>query len=339
MKKVVTIGEVLLRLSPPGYERFLQANTLEIIYGGAEANVAIALANWGVNSCFVTQLPDNDIGQSAINNLRKYGVDTRYIKKKGERIGLYYLEKGNSTRTSNVIYDRANSAMVNTNPNDFDFEEIFKDADWFHVSGITLALGEKCIALVEKAINEAKRRKIGISIDLNYRSKLWTLEEFENVMPRFLNNIDVCFGWLSSVEGKQEEYSVANFAQDKLDEDRFKDIFGRMREKFGIKYVVSTLRETYSASHNALSAIIYDGRELYKSTRYDFSVHDRVGAGDSFAAGLIYGLVNGESHKEALEFGVAAAVIKHSIEGDVDLVSVDEILELKNGKGIQSVKR
>lgn len=339
MKKVVTMGEVLLRLSPPGYERFLQANTLEIIYGGAEANVAIALANWGINSCFVTQLPDNDIGQSAINNLRKYGVDTRYIKKKGDRIGLYYLEKGNSTRTSNVIYDRANSAMVNINPDDFDFEEIFKDVHWFHISGITLALGERCIALVEKAMKEAKKRNIGISVDLNYRSKLWTLEEFENVMPRFLKDIDVCFGWLSSVEGKRGEYNVANFAKDKLDEERFKDIFSRMREKFGIKYVVSTLRETYSASHNALSAIIYDGSELYKSTRYDFSVHDRVGAGDSFAAGLIYGLVNGESHTEALEFGVAAAVIKHSIEGDVDLVSENEVLELKNGKGIQSVKR
>ena len=339
MKKVVTMGEVLLRLSPPGYERFLQANTLEIIYGGAEANVAIALANWGINSCFITQLPDNDIGQSAINNLRKYGVDTKYIKKKGNRIGLYYLEKGNSTRTSNVIYDRANSAMTDVNVDDFDFDEIFKDAAWFHVSGITLALGERCIELVERAMNEAKKRGMGISVDLNYRSKLWTLEEFESVMPRFLKDIDVCFGWLSSIEGKQGEYNVANFAKDKLDEERFKDIFSKMREKFGIKYVVSTLRETYSASHNALSAIIYDGNQLYKSTRYDFSVHDRVGAGDSFAAGLIYGLVNGESHREALEFGVAAAVIKHSIEGDVDLVSAAEVLELKNGKGIQSVKR
>ena len=339
MKKVVTMGEVLLRLSPPGYERFLQANALEIIYGGAEANVAIALANWGIKSCFVTQLPNNDMGQSAINNLRKYGVDTSYIKKKGDRIGLYYLEKGNSMRTSNVIYDRANSAMVNVDPNDFDFDEIFKDADWFHVSGITLALGERCIELVERAMNEAKKRGMGISVDLNYRSKLWTLEKFEEVMPRFLKDIDVCFGWLSSIEGKQGEYNVANFATDKLDEEKFKDIFGRMREKFGIKYVVSTLRETYSASHNALSAIIYDGNELYKSTRYDFSIHDRVGAGDSFAAGLIYGLVNGESHKEALEFGVAAAVIKHSIDGDVDLVSVNEVLELKNGNGIQSVKR
>lgn len=339
MKKVVTIGEVLLRLSPPGYERFLQASTLEMAYGGAEANVAIALANWGINSCFVTQLPNNDIGQSAINNLRKYGVDTRYIQRKGDRIGLYYLEKGNSTRTSNVIYDRANSAMVNVNLDDFDFQEIFKDANWFHVSGITLALGEKCIALVEKAINEAKKRKIGISVDLNYRSKLWTLEEFENVLPRFLEDIDVCFGWLSSIEGKQKEYNVANFAKDKLDEEMFTNIFSKMREKFRIKYVVSTLRETYSASHNALSAIIYDGNELYKSARYDFSVHDRVGAGDSFAAGLIYGLVNGENHKEALEFGVAAAVIKHSIEGDVDLVSSDEVLALRNGKGIQSVNR
>ena len=339
MKKVVTMGELLLRLSPPGYERFTQTEAFEIVYGGAEANVAISLANWGLNSCFVTELPDNPIGQSAINNLRRYGVNTEYIHRAGERVGIYYFEKGNSVRPSKVVYDRANSAMTKVSVDDFNFDEIFKDADWFHVSGITPALGENCIKLTEKAIETAKKHNVHISIDLNYRNKLWTIEEFERVMPRLLNGIDVCFGWLSSVEGKKGEYKVADFAKTELDEERFKNIFGNMIEKFNIKYVVSTLRENYSASHNALSAIIYDGNDLYRSKKYDFTIEDRVGAGDAFAAGLIYGLVQGQSHKEALEFGVAAGVLKHTIAGDTNVVTVDEVIELMNGNGSGSVQR
>lgn len=339
MKKVVTMGELLLRLSPPGYERFMKTETFEIVYGGAEANVAISLANWGLNSCFVTQLPDNPIGQSAINNLRRYGVNTQYIHRDGERIGIYYFEKGNSVRPSKVVYDRANSAITKVNVEDFNFDEIFKDADWFHISGITPALGENCIKLTEKAIETAKKYNVHISIDLNYRNKLWTIEEFERVMPRLLNEIDVCFGWLSSVEGKKGEYKVADFAKTELDKERFKNIFGNMIEKFNIKYVVSTLRENYSASHNALSAIIYDGNDLYRSKKYDFTIEDRVGAGDAFAAGLIYGLVQGQSHEEALEFGVAAGVLKHTIAGDTNVVTVDEVIELMNGNGSGSVQR
>lgn len=339
MKKVVTMGELLLRLTPPGYQRLTQTEDFEIIYGGAEANVAISLANWGINSCFVTELPDNPIGQSAINSLRRFGVNTQYIHRGGDRIGIYYFEKGTSVRPSKVVYDRAYSAMTQVNPDDFDFDEIFKDADWFHVSGITPALGENCIKLLEKAIESAKKFKVGISVDLNYRNKLWTLEDFERVMPRFLYDIDVCFGWLSSVEGKAGEYKVADFAKTALDEERFTNTFGKMIEKFNIKYMVSTLRENYSASHNALSAIIYDGKELYQSRKYEFTIQDRVGAGDAFAAGLVYGLVQGKSHKEALEFGVAAGVLKHSIDGDTNMVTEEEVMELANGNTSGTVQR
>lgn len=339
MKKVVTMGELLLRLSPPGYERFTQTEAFEIIYGGAEANVAISLANWGLKSCFVTELPDNAIAQSAINNLRRYGVNTDYIHRAGERIGIYYFEKGNSVRPSKVIYDRANSAITKVNVDDFNFDEIFKEADWFHVSGITPALGENCIKLTEKAIEAAKKHNIRISIDLNYRNKLWSIEEFERVMPRLLDGIDVCFGWLSSVEEKKGEYKVADFAKIELDEEKFKNIFSNMIEKFNIKCVVSTLRENYSASHNALSAIIYDGRHLYRSKKYDFTIQDRVGAGDAFAAGLIYGLVQGQSYKEALEFAVAAGVLKHTVDGDTNAITVSEVLELMNGNKSGSVQR
>lgn len=339
MKKVVTMGELLLRLSPHGYERFTQTEAFEIVYGGAEANVAISLANWGLNSCFVTELPDNEIAQGAINNLRRYGVNTDYIHRAGERIGIYYFEKGNSVRPSKVVYDRANSAMTKVNVDDFNFDEIFKEADWFHISGITPALGENCIKLTEKAIETAKKYNVHISIDLNYRNKLWSIEEFERVMPRLLDGIDVCFGWLSSVEGKCSEYKVEDFAKTELNEERFKNIFGKMIEKFNIKYMVSTLRENYSASHNALSAIIYDGSDLYRSRKYDFTIQDRVGAGDAFAAGLIYSLVQGQSYKEALEFGVAAGVLKHTVEGDTNVVTVAEVLELMNGNGSGSVQR
>lgn len=339
MKKVVTLGELLLRLSPPRYERFTNTESFDIVYGGAEANVAVSLAMWGMNSCFVTELPDNPIGQGAINYLRRYGVNTEYIHRAGKRVGIYYFEKGNSVRPSKVVYDRENSAITDANIEDFNFDEIFKDADWFHISGITPALGEKCIKITEKAIESAKEHDVHISIDLNYRNKLWSLEEFEKVMPRLIKGIDICFGWLSSIDTKSREYKVADFTKNDIDEERFKSIFGKMIEKYNIKYIVSTLRKNFSASHNALSAIIYDGNELYRSKEYDFTIEDRVGAGDAFAAGLVYGLVQGKSHKEALEFGVAASVLKHTIDGDTNLVTESEVLELVNGNCSGSVQR
>lgn len=338
-KKVVTMGEVLLRLSTPGYERFSQAQSLDVVYGGAEANVAISLAQFGLESHFVSQLPDNSIGDSAINSLKKYGVNTKHIVRGGDRIGIYFFEKGTSVRPSKVVYDRANSAITKIDADKINFDEIFKDADWFHFSGITPALGENCIKLAEKAVESAKKHGVPISLDLNYRNKLWSYEDFERVMPRLLQNVDVCFGWLSSIEEKTKDYKVADFAKDGVDLERFKTIFSRMQEKFNIKYMVTTLRENYSATHNGLSALIYDGKEIYQSKKYDFTIQDRVGGGDAFAAGLVYGLVQGKDHRDALEFGVAASVLKHTINGDANVVTESEVLELVKGNVSGSVQR
>ncbi|WP_010237468.1 sugar kinase [Clostridium arbusti] len=337
-KKVVTMGELLLRLTTPGHSRLAQAKSFDAIYGGAEANVAVFLANMGMDSYFLTALPDNGIGDSALNFIRNYGVKTDYIVRTGDRVGIYFLEKGTSVRPSKVVYDRKNSAICDIDVNDIDFEEVFKDAEWFHLSGITPALGEKCILLVEKAVEYAKKKGVHISVDLNYRSKLWSYDQFESVISRFINDIDVCFGWLSSSE-KGGKHKIADFAKQGVDLEKLKNTFSNMKKRFNIKYVVTTLRENYSADHNALSALIYNGEELYQSNKYDFTIQDRVGTGDAFAAGLIYKLANGVDYKEALEFGVASGVFKHTIEGDFNICTEDEIMALVKGNTSGSVQR
>lgn len=336
-KKIVTMGELLLRLTTPGHSRFTQARSFDAIYGGAEANVAVFLANMGMDSYFLTRLPENEIGQSAVNFLRSYGVKTDYIVRGGERLGIYFLEKGTSTRPSKVVYDRKHSSICDINAEEINFDEVFKDADWFHLSGITPALGEKCITLVEKATDYAKKKGIRISVDLNYRNKLWDYPDFEKVMVNIIKDVDVCFGWISSEEDK--EYSVADFAKQGVELDNFKNIFSNMQKRFNIKYVVTTLRENYSATHNAMSALIYDGNELYQSKKYDFTIEDRVGAGDAFAAGLVYKLVNGANSRDALEFATASGVLKHTVEGDFNLCSEDEIMAVAGGNTSGSVQR
>ncbi|MCY6957719.1 sugar kinase [Clostridium brassicae] len=338
-KKVVTMGELMLRLSTPGHKRFVQAESFDVVYGGAEANVAISLANFGLDTYFVSKLPDNPIGESALNSLRKFGVKTNYIARGGDRLGIYFFEKGTSIRPSKVVYDRENSSMATADPEDFDFNAIFKDADWFHFSGITPALGKKGIKIAKKAVEAAKQNGVKISLDLNYRKQLWKMEEFENVMLGLLQDVDVCFGWLSSVEEKKDEYQVADFAKEGIHIKRFEEIFSKMIEKFNIKYVVTTMRENFSASYNALSAVIYDGKEIYQSNRYDFNIEDRVGGGDAFAAGLIYGLIMENDYRKALEFGVASSALKHTIGGDANLVTVDEVMEIVNGNISGSVRR
>ncbi|WP_251862235.1 sugar kinase [Clostridium sp. Marseille-Q2269] len=338
-KKVVTMGEVLLRLSTPSNKRFIQAQSLDAVYGGAEANVAISLANFGLDPYFVSKIPYNPIGESALNNLRKFGVKTDYIARGGERLGIYFVEKGMSIRPSKVVYDRANSSMCTADLDDFDFDTIFKGADWFHFSGITPAIGEKGIKIAKKAVEVAKQNGVKISLDLNYRKQLWGIEEFERVMSGLLQDVDVCFGWLSSLESNNNEYHVADFAKEGINIKRLEEVFGKMIEKFNIKYVVTTMRENFSASHNALSAIIYNGKEIYQSKRYDFNIEDRVGAGDAFAAGLIYGLVTGKDYRDALEFGVASSALKHTILGDTNLVTVDEVRAIVNGNISGSVER
>lgn len=337
-KKVITLGEILLRLSTPDKKRFIQSESFDAIYGGAEANVAVTLANFGLKSYFVTKLPDNPIGDSAVNYIRRYGVKTDHIARGGKRVGIYFLEKGTSVRPSKVVYDRAASSITDINIDDVDFIEMFKDAKWFHFSGITPALGEKCISFVQKAVEVAKALQIPISVDLNYRRGLWSKEEFEKVMIPLIQGVDVCIGWLSSVE-EVSTTGIEDFANKDLDRERFTKIFSKMREKFNIKYVATTLRENYSASKNGLSAIIYDGNELYESKKYTFDIEDRVGGGDAFASGLIYKLIKGEECREALEFGVAASVYKHTISGDFNLATEEEINELLNGNSSGSVQR
>ncbi|HHT36664.1 MAG: PfkB family carbohydrate kinase [Candidatus Wallacebacter cryptica] len=339
-KKVVTMGEIMLRLSPPNNLRFVQTDSFDVVWGGGEANVAVSLANYGLDAYFVTKLPEHEIGQAAVNSLRRYGVNTDYIARGGDRVGIYYAETGASVRASKVIYDRARSAIAEADVSDFDFDEIFKDADWFHWSGITPAISDKATELTEAALIAAKKHGVTVSVDLNYRKKLWTPEKARKVMTHLMQYVDVCIG-------NEEDADItlgfkpgkSDVTTGELDLEGYKDIFKQMKDKFGFKYVGSTLRESYSASDNGWSAMIYDGNEYYRSKVYKLHIVDRVGGGDSFAAGLIYGLVTGKPVGEALEFAVAASSLKHTIYGDYNLVSVAEVENLAGGDASGRVQR
>ncbi|WP_058485729.1 sugar kinase [Defluviitalea phaphyphila] len=339
-KKVVTMGEIMLRLSTPGYLKFQQANSFDVVYGGGEANVAVSLANYGLDAYFVTKLPDNPIGQSALNSLRQYGVKTDYIARGGNRLGIYFLETGASMRPSKVVYDRANSAIAEADVSDFNFDEIFEGAEWFHFSGITPAISDKAAVLTEEALKAAKKHGVTVSVDLNYRKKLWTPEKAQKVMTNLMQYVDVCIGNEEDAEKvlgfKPGETDVT---KGELELEGYKSIFKAMKEKFGFKYVVTTLRESYSASDNGWSALIYDGNEFYRSRKYDIRIVDRVGGGDSFAGGLIYSLVTGQNFKDALEFAVAASALKHTIPGDFNHASLEEVMTLVKGDASGRVQR
>ncbi|EGY80062.1 sugar kinase [Peptoniphilus indolicus] len=340
MIKVVTLGEIMLRLSTPGFERFVQAESFDAIYGGGEANVAVSLANYGFDTHFVSKLPKHEIGQSAVNALRRYGVNTDYIVRGGDRVGIYYSETGASARPSKVIYDRAKSAIAEAKVEDFDFEEIFKDCKWFHTSGITPAISKNGAEITKAAMKAAKAAGATLSIDLNYRKKLWTPKQAQSVMRELMEYVDVCIG-------NEEDASLClgftpkglDVNSGKLDVSAYETIFKEMMEEFGFKYVVSSLRESYSASDNGWSAAIYDGKEFYHSRKYDVRIVDRVGGGDSFAAGLITGLLDGKSTKEALEFAVAASALKHTIKGDFNMMSREEVETLVGGDASGRVQR
>ena len=340
MKKIVTLGEIMLRLSTPGFERFVQSDSFDVVYGGGEANVAVSLANYGHDAYFVSKLPKNEIGQAAVNALRRYGVHTDYIVRGGDRVGIYYLESGASMRPSKVIYDRAHSSIAEADVSDFDFDEIFKDADWFHFSGITPALSEKAAVMTEEALRAAKRHNVTVSVDLNYRKKLWTPERAKEVMSNLMQYVDVCIG------NEEDAEKVLGFKPGRTDVTSgdlelagYKDIFEQMMKKFGFKYVISSLRESYSASDNGWSACAYDGKEFYHSRKYDIRIVDRVGGGDSFAAGVIHGLLEGKDFKDALEFGVAASALKHTVLGDFNMVTKDEVETLLKGDASGRVQR
>jgi len=332
MKKVVTMGEIMLRLSTPGYKRFIQSESFDVVYGGGEANVAISLANYGYEAYFVSKLPKHEIGQSAVNHLKRFGVKTDYIVRGGNRVGIYFLETGASMRPSKVIYDRANSAISEADISDFDFDKIFTDADWFHFSGITPALGEKAAELTKEALIAAKRHNVTVSVDLNYRKKLWTPEEAKICMTDLMQYVDVCIGNEEDAEKvlgfKPENTDVTS---GDLELQGYKNIFKQMKEKFGFKYIVTTLRESYSASDNGWSALIYDGNEFFHSKKYNLRIVDRVGGGDSFAGGLIYGLLEQNDFKYALEYAVGASALKHTIPGDFNMVSIEEVNNLIKG--------
>ena len=340
MGKIVTLGEIMLRLSPAGNYRFVQSESFQIFPGGGEANVAVSLANYGHTACFVSKLPSHEIGQIAVNALRRYGVKTEYISRGGDRVGLYYAETGASMRPSKVIYDRAHSAIAEADISDFDFDNTMEDADWFHWSGITPAISDKAAEIVRVACEAAKRHGVTVSVDLNFRKKLWTSEKAISVMRPLMQYVDVCIGNEEDANMCLGYKPDADVEGGKTDAEGYYEIFKGMMKEFGFKYVVSTLRESYSASHNGWKALIYDGKTFYESKHYDINpIIDRVGGGDSFSAGLIHGLLSYKDQAKALEFAVAASALKHTIPGDFNLVSTSEVESLAKGNANGRVQR
>ena len=338
--RVVTMGEMMIRFMPKNNLRFEQATEFEAHYGGDESIVAVSLARFGLDARYVTKLPLNPLGQTALGKLREQGVDTNYIVRGGERLGLNFYENGASVRASNVLYDRKHSAISEATPDEFDWDGIFGDADWFHVAGITPAISESAAVLVEEAMKAAKRHGVTVSVDLNYRSKLWSPERAQSVMIPLMQYVDVCIGNEEDAE-KVLGYKPENtdITKGELDIEAYKEVFIKLRERFGFKYIGSTLRESYSASDNGWSAMIYDGKEFYRSRTYQIHLVDRGGGGASFAAGMIYGLLNGMSIADTCEFATASSALKQTIVGDFNLATLDEVKKLMGGDASGRVNR
>ena len=339
--KVITFGEVMLRLAPPNFQRFTQAELFNATYAGGEANVAASLAKFGIDAYFVTKLPSNDIGQAALNYLRRFNVKTDYIILGDGRLGIYFLETGAAHRASRVIYDRANSTIAQAEADEFEWEKYFREADWFHVTGITPALGTQPATATLEAVKAAKDMGLSISIDLNYRKNLWTTTEAQKVMGELVEYADLIVG---NEEDADKVLGIraanSNINSGELNIDSYKEVASEVHGKYAPNYVAITLRESKSASHNGWSALLYNGSEHFLSKKYDIlPIIDRVGGGDSFAAGLIYGLLTKMKEQEALEFAVAASCLKHSMHGDFNLVSVDEVNNLVEGDGSGRVQR
>lgn len=330
----------MLRLSTPGFSRFVQVDNFDACYGGGEANVAVSCANYGHDAYFVSKLPAHEIGQAAVNALRRYGVHTDFIARGGDRVGIYYLETGASMRPSKVIYDRAHSSISEADPADFDFDAIMKGADWFHWSGITPAISDKAAELTRLACEAAKRCGVTVSVDLNFRKKLWTKEKAQSIMRPLMKYVDVCIGNEEDAELCLGFKPDADVEAGDTNADGYKGIFEAMMKEFGFKYVISTLRESFSATHNGWKGMIYNGKDFYVSKRYDISpIIDRVGGGDSFSGGVIHGLLTMSNQEEALEFAVAASALKHTIPGDFNMVSADEVKALAGGSANGRVQR
>ena len=339
-KKVVTFGEIMLRLAPEGYYRFVQADSFGATYGGGEANVAVSLANYGFDASFVTKLPEHEIGQAAVNSLRKYGVDTSFIVRGGDRLGIYFLEKGASQRPSKVIYDRAGSSIAMAGRDDFNWYEIFADAEWFHFTGITPALNDEVAAICLDACKAAKKAGLIISCDLNYRNKLWSKEKAGRVMGELCKYVDVC---IANEEDAADVFGIkaadTDVAKGEVNREGYKEVARKLAERFGFSKVAITLRESVSANDNKWSAMLYDGEDYYFSKKYFMHIVDRVGGGDSFGGGLICACLNGYDPQSTIEFAVAASCLKHSIEGDFNMVTIDEVLRLVGGDTSGRVQR
>lgn len=339
-RKVVTFGEIMLRLAPEGYYRFVQADRLGATYGGGEANVAVSLANYGFDAAFVTKLPSHEIGQAAVNSLRKYGVDTSYIARGGDRIGIYFLEKGASQRASKVIYDRAGSSICTADAGDFNWTEIFDGAAWFHFTGITPALNDDVAALCMEACKAAKEAGVKISCDLNYRNKLWSKEKAGQVMGELCRYVDVC---IANEEDAADVFGIhaanTDVTSGQVNHEGYKAVARQLADRFGFGKVAITLRESLSANDNLWSAMLYDGTDYYFSKKYKMHIVDRVGGGDSFGGGLIAAVLWDYEPQSVIEFAVAASCLKHSVEGDFNMVSMEEVTKLAGGDASGRVQR
>lgn len=338
--RVVCFGELMARLSPPNGDRLRRAGRLDLHFGGAEANVSVSLAGFGWDTVFVSALPDNDIGDNALSSLRSHGVDTSRIVRKGKRLGLYYLEHGAGPRPSKVVYDRTGSSASEMSPGDFDWESILENAAWFHWTGITPALGPGVADCLKEALEVAAAHRIPVSVDLNYRSRLWSPEDARRVLSPLMSYVNVCLGneedatLVFGIEAGKTDVSTG-----RLDNAGYKKMTRDLKKMFGFQKVAVTLRESLSASENYWSACLLNEKEFLVSPRHKVWITDRVGSGDAFAAGLIFGILSGQTDEEALRFGVAAACLKHSIKGDFNLVSADEVGRLASGDKSGRVQR
>lgn len=338
---IVTFGEIMLRLSTPGFSRFLQAGSFDVNYGGGEANVAASLAQFGLDASYVTRVPKNEIGEAALKTLRGYGVNTEYVLRGGDRLGIYFLESGASQRPSKVIYDRAGAAIAEIKPGMVDWSKVFEGKTWFHITGITPALSPSAAEASIEAVQAAKKAGLTVSCDLNYRKKLWTTEQAGATMSKVMAYVDVAianeedchmvFG--IHAEGSDVEAGV-------IDAHKYQEVASKMMQRFpNLKKVAITLRESLSASDNNWSAVLYDGKSFIQSRRYAIRIVDRVGGGDSFGAGLIFGMASGRSDVDSLEFAVAASCIKHTIPGDINVCTAAEVDALINEGGSGRVQR
>jgi 2-dehydro-3-deoxygluconokinase len=339
-KRIVTFGEIMMRLNPPGYLRFMHTEHYEASFAGGEANVAVSLANFGMNAAFVSKVPTHEIGQCAINALRHYGVDTEGVVRGGSRLGIYFVEKGASQRASKVIYDRAGSSIACAAKEDFNWDAIFEGADWFHWTGITPALGGELPEICLEACKAAKARGVKISCDLNFRKKLWNSQQANAVMSQLMPYVDVC---IANEEDAKDVFGIeaenTDINSGKIDHAGYISVAKQLMARFGFEKVAITLRGSITANDNNWAAMLYDGQQAYFSPTYLVHIVDRVGGGDSFGAGLIYSLLQEKQPQDAINFAVAASCLKHTIEHDFNLVSVAEVEALAAGNASGRVQR